>query len=110
MTAIQYKLNYSKSGSNNVCSQIFEVNDVFELFKEINKFKKLVRIYDDEILDIHLINLNTYKITRTQTIIDYQTVVSTSEDAAYSCLQDDGWEDDVIDASDSSIELINGGN
>ena len=54
--------------------------------------------------------LNTYKITRTQTIIDYQTVVSTSEDAAYSCLQDDGWEDEVIDTSDSSIELINGGN
>jgi len=54
--------------------------------------------------------LNTYKITRTQTIIDYQTVVSTSEDSAYSCLEDDGWEDEIVDSSDSSIELINGGN
>jgi hypothetical protein len=36
--------------------------------------------------------------------------VSTSEDSAYSCLEDDGWEDEIVDASDSSIELINGGN
>ncbi len=50
--------------------------------------------------------IKAYRIKRTQTITDEQIVYSTSEDGAFSCLEDDKWDSEDITHSDSEIEEL----
>lgn len=50
--------------------------------------------------------IKAYLIKRTQTITDEQIVYSTSEDGAFSCLEDDKWDSEDITHSDTEIEEL----